>query len=1644
MKNHILHLCFFLLFIVQCTSYSQSCLDSWARRAGGTSNEEATGMVRDNQGNIYISGPFQGTISIGATTLTSSGAIDVFIAKYDSLGNVLWAIRGGGGSNDRPYGLAIDNSSNLYLLGYWESGTATFGSTTLTSAGQADVFVVKINSSGAWQWAVRGGGNSNDYGFGGIAVDASANVYITGTFAYQGSSATFGSTTLNSVGSADMYIAKLNTSGTWQWAIRAGGTQYDDGFSLALDASSNIYVSGKFQGSSATYGSITLTGAAASTDDGMVAKLDNNGNWLWAVRCGGTGDDYAQRLSVDNNGDVVVSGIFNSATAAFGATTLSTAGGYDMVIAKINSAGAWQWAIRGGGTSNDYADGSIAIDPANGYHITGTFDGTASYGSTSLTSAGSSDIVYSQVNANGTWGTVVRYGGTGFERALRILIDNARNVYLSGQFANKLGFPDCRLDSLTSAGGGDIFLVCLGTKPYAYLRANPPGVCASGTSTVSVACGSYTGITWNTGATTNSISVGPGTYTATLTNGLGCTGTARITVDQPLDSWRGFGGSTSSGEAMYTPVVDAQNNVYVVAQFTSTATFGSFSLTSAGGIDIAVIKYSVTGNILWAIRFGGSGDDSPSEIVLDSSGNILISGFFQNTVTFGSTTLTSSSSTLSDIFVGKISPSGTWIWATRAGGSDCGGIDYVSSMAIDGNGNVIVVGRSNACSVNFGSINLSQSPGSGGWFGYVSMINSQGTWQWARSFGCSGCYVNNSGVAIDKFNNVVIVGSMQGTITLGTTTLTSAGSNDGFVSKLNSSGEWIWATRIGTSSLEDLTFVDCDTLGDIYVTGSFTSTGLSIGSSTLNTAGNLDGLVAKLSSSGNWLWGVRCGGTNVDACSRLYVNNTNNIYVASTFSSSTASFGSTTLSNIGGFDIAYSKLTPSGTWVWTFRLGGSGNDSPGGIYVDNTENVYISSGFANTIQFSDCRLSNITSYGGSDGFVARLGSLPFAFLQAVPPGVCASGTSTVSVACGSYTGITWNTGATTNSISVGPGTYTATLTNSLGCTGTARITVDQPLDSWRQRGGGTGLDRPFSLARDSSGNSVICGRFESSTMSFPGGSVSDLTRESAPDDGYIAKYNSSGVPQWAVRVGGSGSSSVIAAEIDRNNDVIVVGRYDNGNVSFPGGSVSSLSNVGSIDSYIAKYSASGVPQWAYRIAGNDLDRIYGISVLKNGDFVVTGNFASTVTFPGGSTLTSSGGADGFIARFSSTGSEQWVRRIGGSGNDACARVVTDNDGNSYVTGFFNGTGSFPGGSVANLTSAGADDGFVAKYDANGTPLWAQRVGGTGSDFMDGIAIDSARNVVFTGRFSNTASFSGGSIGTITSAGGFDVAVVKYNTSGVPQWAQRMGGTGSDESYDICTDVSGAIFVGAEYQATATMSGGSLPNLTSSGGSDAVVIRYSPAGVPQWTRTINGAGASESIRGIRADNADNVWVTGYFTSVPLNFSDCRLSTINSAGSEDMFIARLGSLPFATLAAVPDTVCQNGTTTLSATCGVYTGIAWNTGATTPSITVGPGSYTATTTNILGCSATQTKIIYSFPAINANAGSDKDFCIGSAGVTLTSTATGGTGSLTPSWTPAAGLSSTTILSPVASPATTTQYILTVTDSKGCIARDTVIVTV
>ncbi len=421
----------------------------WARDGGGISIDYGYDIDFDKSGNSYVVGKFHAAAVFGSTSLMSHGGWDVFVTKMNSYGHWVWAVGAGGIDQDEGLGIAVDAEGNSFITGVYYT-TAHFGNITLTALGGGpDVFIAKLDTNGTWQWVISAGGYYGDTGYG-IDIDGNGSIYVTGVFR---GDATFGDTTLSSPGNNDVFIAKLDTNGAWDWAVSGGGSADDDVWDIAADGSGNSYVIGGYNGS-ATFGETTL--ACLGYSDVFIAKLDVTGAWQWARCAGGSSNEIGSDIDVDNNGIITVTGNF-MASASFGATTLSSQGYNDVFVASLTAAGDWQWVVSAGGIWNDFGM-NLAIDPEGVIYITGYFEDSATFGTTTLVSQGIYDIFVASVNMRGDWQWAINAGGASWDAGYALCVDPDGNIYVTGIFEGTANFGKT---SLTSNGDFDVFIAKL-------------------------------------------------------------------------------------------------------------------------------------------------------------------------------------------------------------------------------------------------------------------------------------------------------------------------------------------------------------------------------------------------------------------------------------------------------------------------------------------------------------------------------------------------------------------------------------------------------------------------------------------------------------------------------------------------------------------------------------------------------------------------------------------------------------------------------------------------------------------------------------------------------------------------------------------------------------------------------------------------------------------------------------------------------------------------------------------------------------------------------------------------------------------------------------------------------------------------------
>jgi hypothetical protein len=305
----------------------------------------------DGSGNIYVTGVSGGTWGTPVNPF-GGGWSDAFAAKFNSNGELQWNTFLGSDYEESATGIAVDESENVYISGL---GWKTWGTPVNPFAGMADVFVVKLNSSGELQWNTFMGSDSDDSSQD-ISVDGIGNVCISGT-----SSKTWGTPVNSYAGARDVFVAKLNSDGALQWNTFMGSTNEDFDSGIVADGIGNTFIAGYCE---STWGIpiIPHTG----TQDGFIAKLNSDGVLQWNTFLGSaTWDDEALGIEMDEEGNVYVTG---NSLESWGTPVNPHSGYVDAFIAKLNSSGIMQWNAFMGSVGDDRGlalevggDGSIFV-----------------------------------------------------------------------------------------------------------------------------------------------------------------------------------------------------------------------------------------------------------------------------------------------------------------------------------------------------------------------------------------------------------------------------------------------------------------------------------------------------------------------------------------------------------------------------------------------------------------------------------------------------------------------------------------------------------------------------------------------------------------------------------------------------------------------------------------------------------------------------------------------------------------------------------------------------------------------------------------------------------------------------------------------------------------------------------------------------------------------------------------------------------------------------------------------------------------------------------------------------------------------------------------------------------------------------------
>jgi hypothetical protein len=420
----------------------------WATALGGPLTDLLYGVAIDGQGNVLVTGSFEGKVDFGGKQVVSQGMGDIFVAKLDPTGKVIWSWTAGGPGPDLGYDVTTDPKGYVYVTGYF-SGTVTLTGQTMVSNGQQDLFVVKLDPAGKLVWAEAQGGISEDFGYA-LTVDGQGGVAVTGQYSGK---VDFGGVIQTSNGAGDIFVMKLDAAGGLDWVQACGSTLEDRGWGVGLDAKGNVLATGVFRSKvDFGLGQVQSEGQV----DIFVIKYGPSGKVSWVRTIGGTDFDGGDALAVDGQGNALITGHFQG-SVDFGLGVKTSNGNHDIFVLKLDGAGKSVWVRTLGGTQIDWGAG-VTVDSQGNALVTGLFAGMAELGLGQVTSNGVDDIFVLKLDGSGKSTWVETMGSPGNDVGRAVAADALGNAVIAGWFSSSMVAGG---GAVSSAGKEDAFIVTL-------------------------------------------------------------------------------------------------------------------------------------------------------------------------------------------------------------------------------------------------------------------------------------------------------------------------------------------------------------------------------------------------------------------------------------------------------------------------------------------------------------------------------------------------------------------------------------------------------------------------------------------------------------------------------------------------------------------------------------------------------------------------------------------------------------------------------------------------------------------------------------------------------------------------------------------------------------------------------------------------------------------------------------------------------------------------------------------------------------------------------------------------------------------------------------------------------------------------------
>lgn len=1087
--------------------------------------------------------------------------------------------------------------------------------------------------------------------------------------------------------------------------------------------------------------------------------------------------------------------------------------------------------------------------------------------------------------------------------------------------------------------------------------------------------------------------VGPaevGQYSVKVSGLLGATTNDVSTVTYHTDPSfdRGFqlGGN---GEFNYAwdLATDSAGNVLIGGAFKGTLDFdpGPAAVTRMGGIGNAFIgKYTANQDPLWVAVFSGTNNSDVRALTTDSSGNVFVTGTFFGTIDFdpgvGEANLDTGSPIERDVFVVKLDAHGNHLWSRRLAGT---GSAFPNAIAVE-NGKVYVAGEFSGQLDADPGVDTRWLVSAGVQDMFLVQLDGDGDFQWA-SHGAGESWNEWTGMAAFPSGGVVVCGrnsqevTFDGDLTIGPA---GAGNFDGIIARYDEAGNRTWLKYFPGSSVAPEGMA-IDDLENIYVTGSFSGAfstdgksgpiSLAVNGSEPNT------FLFALDALGEVCWARRWGGVGAGAGLDVAVDNRGSVFVAGRFIGPTIDLDPGTETDLfpGGsneFSPFLVKLNDLGVYHWGATMAGE-RSQVGGITVGGDGRLLVAGFFHNEIdfhlgQFATNHLSGPAVENERDIFVAQIDpGIEIGFEPAVyrqPSNQVASFGSTITLSAG-VGGVEplffqWKRNGTNLIGQTSPqlelsgvasedvGTYWVEVANAHGAVSSATATLSATNSAdlefaFNIGSGPGGSEQANDVALDSGGNIYVTGFFTDPSTDFdPGTNTSFLDATGGAI--FVAKYGPSGDHLWSIGIRDplGANSSGNAIDVDALGNVYVTGFFGSGgghpgqSIDFdPSDGIAERQGFGVRDVFVLKLDSDGQFSWARTFGSTNWDAGLDIAVDSSGNAYVCGMFENTVDLAhlgADYDLISAGRRDIFVARFTSTGTFSWAKRVGGAGaDDDMAKMDLDHLGNPVLLCQFQDTVDFdPGPGEFFLTSSAPSGVGTAtlKLNSAGEFIWAKGFRTDGTSVSPGdLAVDSVGNIIGAIHFNGSVDLDPDPVAEFQVhelAGGGDLALFKWDASGNVQWGKVFGSTNSKWVRSLAIDSAGQAYVFGTFRGVMDLDPGTNNLIVSAPGfQSAFISKFDSNGDFIWGGAIGGGRVDAG--GMAVGDAEKVVITGYFDQ-PADFDpgpeNLTLTDRSDTGS-DLFVAKYLSAvvvlpnpqievrgsgqPISNLATVADT--RNGT-------------------------------------------------------------------------------------------------------------------------------------